>query len=208
MSVRSLAAPGGPRRALAVTLAGLLLVTGALWFFWPLGVAIGLATGVLVVLGLGQQQDRAAERVPLEDLFGLESAPVDAVVVRPQAASAARTAPAPGAPAVPAAPAAPAVTAAPAVEDRGVRADLDRLKAALGDDYPDFARAARLVVSTQYASAARLQRDLQLPYSRARRLLADLETEHFVGPATGTLPRQVLFPKERLPEVERLFAGV
>lgn len=89
-----------------------------------------------------------------------------------------------------------------------VRADLEELKAALGDDYRDFARAARLVVSTQYASAARLQRDLDLPYSRARRLLADLEEQHFVGPATGSLPRQVLLPKERLPEVEQLLAEV
>jgi len=85
-----------------------------------------------------------------------------------------------------------------------VRTDLEHLKEELGDDYRDFARAARLVVSTQYASAARLQRDLDLPYSRARRLLADLEQQHFVGPATGSLPRQVLMPKDRLPEVERL----
>jgi DNA segregation ATPase FtsK/SpoIIIE-like protein len=89
-----------------------------------------------------------------------------------------------------------------------VRGDLDRLKVELGEDYRDFARAARLVVSTQYASAARLQRDLDLPYSRARRLLADLEQQHFVGPATGSLPRQVLLPKERLPEVEQLLAEV
>jgi DNA segregation ATPase FtsK/SpoIIIE-like protein len=85
-----------------------------------------------------------------------------------------------------------------------VRSDLEHLKEELGDDYRDFARAARLVVSTQYASAARLQRDLDLPYSRARRRLADLEQQHFVGPATGSLPRQVLMPKDRLPEVERL----
>lgn len=89
-----------------------------------------------------------------------------------------------------------------------VRGDLEQLKSELGDDYEDFARAARLVVSTQYASAARLQRDLALPYSRARRLLSDLEQQHFVGPATGSLPRQVLLPKERLPEVERLLAEV
>lgn len=89
-----------------------------------------------------------------------------------------------------------------------VRTDLEHLKDALGDDYRDFARAARLVVSTQYASAARLQRDLDLPYSRARRLLADLEQQHFVGPAAGSLPRQVLMPKERLPEVERLLTEV
>ncbi|RIX27921.1 DNA translocase FtsK [Amnibacterium setariae] len=92
------------------------------------------------------------------------------------------------------------------VADDPVRTDLEHLKAELGDDYRDFARAARLVVSTQYASAARLQRDLDLPYSRARRLLSDLEERHFVGPATGSLPRQVLMPKDRLPEVERLLA--
>ena len=93
-------------------------------------------------------------------------------------------------------------------QESGVRGDLDRLKSELGDAWPDFARAARLVVSTQYASAARLQRELQVPYSRARRILDGLEHEHFVGPKTGSLPRQVLLPKERLPEVERLFAGV
>ena len=86
------------------------------------------------------------------------------------------------------------------------RADLERLKTDLGGDYPDFTRAARLVVSTQYASAARLQRDLALPYSRARRLLDDLERSHFVGPRTGSLPRQVLVPAEVLPAMERLFA--
>jgi DNA segregation ATPase FtsK/SpoIIIE-like protein len=100
------------------------------------------------------------------------------------------------------------VTGPVAVQESGVRGDLERLKAELGDAWPDFARAARLVVSTQYASAARLQRELQVPYSRARRILDGLEHEHFVGPKTGSLPRQVLLPKERLPEVERLFAGV
>jgi DNA segregation ATPase FtsK/SpoIIIE-like protein len=93
-------------------------------------------------------------------------------------------------------------------QESDVRADLERLKRELGDAWPDFARAARLVVSTQYASAARLQRELHVPYSRARRILDGLEHEHFVGPRTGSLPRQVLLPKERLPEVERLFAEV
>ncbi|WP_375388933.1 DNA translocase FtsK [uncultured Amnibacterium sp.] len=93
-------------------------------------------------------------------------------------------------------------------DDAAVRTDLEHLKDELGEDYLDFARAARLVVSTQYASAARLQRDLDVPYSRARRLLTDLEQQHFVGPATGSLPRVVLMPKDRLPEVERLLEEV
>ncbi|MFD1721067.1 DNA translocase FtsK [Amnibacterium endophyticum] len=189
-------APEGPRRALAVTLVGLALVALTLPLFWPLGVVIGLACGVVVVLGLGRQQDREARTAAVADLFaaaGDEPRPVRS------AALLATTAPVALQPAPP---------RPPVVEEGGVRADLDRLKTELGDDYRDFARAAQLVVSTQYASAARLQRDLQLPYSRARRLLADLETQHFVGPATGTLPRQVLMPKDRLPEVERMLAGV
>lgn len=208
-------APGGPRRALAVTLVGLAVVAVALFLFWPLGVVLGLAVGVLVVLGLGQQQERAARTVPVEDLFGLEA---DAPRPVRSAALLATTAPvdvptAARAPIQPQPQPQPVPEAQPAAvtavaQEQGVRADLDRLKAQLGDDYRDFARAAHLVVSTQYASAARLQRDLQLPYSRARRLLADLESEHFVGPATGTLPRQVLLPKERLPEVEEMLAGV
>jgi S-DNA-T family DNA segregation ATPase FtsK/SpoIIIE len=62
------------------------------------------------------------------------------------------------------------------------------------------------VVETQYASAARLQRELHVPYSRARRILGDLEQRHVVGPATGSLPRQVLLPKDRLPELEELLS--
>lgn len=228
----------GPVRALAVTLGGLLVVVAGLLLWWPAGVAVGLALGLVVVLAMGQQQDRAARAVVQDDDLipglapaGSAPAPVTAaprstgalpapaaiaLPARPAAQpspvrTAAASAPAAASDAVAApAPAAASARAAatPAPAAPGVRADLDRLKAELGDDYPDFARAARLVVSTQYASAARLQRDLQLPYSRARRLLADLESERFVGPATGSLPRQVLLPKEKLPEVERLFAGV
>ena len=54
----------------------------------------------------------------------------------------------------------------------------------------------------------RLQRDLAVPYSRARRLMDDLEEQHVVGPKTGSLPRQVLMPKDSLPEVDRLLAAV
>ena len=238
----------GPWRLLAATAAGVVLVAVGLFLFWPVGVVLGLALGVLVVLSLGGEQPaQQGVLVPVDDLFAVPAAqpaaaaaPASAFEQIPdlaldepaQPASAARVEPARTASAAPAvavaeaqvvarkapvkapakapvkAPVTVPVTAKAAAAAPGVRADLDRLKAQLGDGYPDFARAARLVVSTQYASAARLQRDLHLPYSRARRLLADLETEHFVGPATGTLPRQVLLPKERLPEVERMFAGV
>ncbi|WP_375400429.1 DNA translocase FtsK [uncultured Amnibacterium sp.] len=95
---------------------------------------------------------------------------------------------------------------AAADEDADVRAELQSLKDRLGDGYPDFARAATLVVDTQYASASRLQRDLHVPYARARRLLTDLESQRFVGPATGPVARQVLLSRDHLSDLERLLA--
>lgn len=225
-SVLSVARPAG----VAVLLLAAVAVTGfALYAFWPAGVALGLALGAGAVLAIGARMQVTARRQPVDadlaEVLGIapsaQVAVAEPVVVKP--------APAPiaVAPALHVQPdvlyftsdddpdvaeprevvAAEPVAADPAGADP-VRADLEELKAALGEDYRDFARAARLVVSTQYASAARLQRDLDLPYSRARRLLADLEEQHFVGPATGSLPRQVLLPKERLPEVEQLLAEV
>ena len=96
--------------------------------------------------------------------------------------------------------------AASSDEDADVRAELHALKDRLGEGYHDFARAAALVVDTQYASAARQQRELHLPYSRARRQLTDLETQRFVGPPTGPVARQVLLSRDHLPDLERLLA--
>jgi DNA segregation ATPase FtsK/SpoIIIE-like protein len=216
--------------AVAVALLAAVAVTGiVLYLFWPAGVALGLAVGAIAVLAVGARMQVTERLQPtdeeLEARLGIthEPAPVleERVLEEPEAAVATAeqetAAPAPGTPALHVQPdvlyftsdddpdtAEPRVL----VGDDPVRGDLEHLKAELGEDYRDFARAARLVVSTQYASAARLQRDLDLPYSRARRLLADLEEQRFVGPATGSLPRQVLLPKERLPEVERLLAEV
>ena len=170
-----------PRFAALLLVVGLGATAVLLATWWPAGVLVGVVAGALSVLQIGviMQRADAAQRA-------------SAVVAAQRAHESAVLRPA---------------SAGPAEED-GVRRDLEHLKAGLGDVWPDFARAARLVVSTQYASAARLQRELQVPYSRARRILDDLESEHFVGPATGSLPRRVLLSKERLPEVERLFATV
>ena len=104
---------------------------------------------------------------------------------------------------------APVPPSGPLPELGAVRPELQALKERLGDRDPDFARAAALVITTQYASAARLQRDLHLPYSRARRLLDDLESHHVVGPPTGPSPRRVLLRRDDLADVdlERLLAG-
>lgn len=208
----------------AVLLVAAVAVTGVvLYAYWPAGVAVGLALGAAAVLAIGARM-QVTERLQGVDTDLAETLGMTPVVREPVAAPAAAATPAPAVAVVE-----PVLHVQPDVlyftsdddpdvsearevvsEDRAdlVRADLEQLKETLGEDYRDFARAASLVVSTQYASAARLQRDLDLPYSRARRLLADLEQQHFVGPATGSLPRQVLLPKERLPEVERLLAEV
>lgn len=218
--------------AVAVALLAAVALTGvALYAFWPAGVAVGLALGAVAVVAVGARMQLAERLQPadeeLEARLGIgrdvEPEPVEvepvAVASAPVATASVVVEPVPALHAQPdvlyftsdddpdSAEARVVVVDEPLRTDP-VRTDLEGLKAELGDDYRDFARAARLVVSTQYASAARLQRDLDLPYSRARRLLADLEHRHFVGPATGSLPRQVLLPKDRLPEVEALLAEV
>lgn len=196
----------------ALLLLASVAVTGvALALFWPLGVVLGLTLGAGAVLAVGLRMELTERVQPADDdlaaRLGIRPEPLAAPTTDVVLDDAAPT------------------DAAPddlrqgvlyftsdddpdRAEARTVVQDAAELKERLGADYPDFARAARLVVSTQYASAARLQRELDLPYARARRLLADLEQQHFVGPATASLPRQVLMPKERLPEVERLLAEV
>jgi DNA segregation ATPase FtsK/SpoIIIE-like protein len=189
-----------PKRAAALLLAGFVAVVALLALWWPAGTLLGLAAGGFALHRIGTAMQRGADAQQWADLRDV-AAWFDTRETAPEAG--------PSAPvAVAAAPAAVAADPAPAPVLRDeVRSQLTGLKARLGDDYPDFARAARLVVETQYASAARLQRELQVPYSRARRLLTDLEQQHLVGPATGSLPRQVLMPKDRLPELEAVLAS-
>jgi hypothetical protein len=219
-----------PAVAAVALLAAVALTAVVLYLYWPAGVAVGLAVGAAAVLAVGARMQVTERLQPadedLEAQLGIlrEPEPVAVEAVRSESvvAQPVAAAPAPAAvvEAVPALHVQPDVlyftsdedpdAAEPrvVVGDDLVPSDLEGLKEQLGADYRDFARAAQLVVSTQYASAARLQRDLDLPYSRARRLLSDLEQRHVVGPATGSLPRQVLLPKERLPEVEALLAEV
>lgn len=227
-----------PAAAAVALLAAVAVTAVVLYAYWPAGVAVGLALGASAVVAVGARMELDERLHPadedLEARLGIvrepqraaaPSAPVvEAVPTLPSQpevlyftsdddpdAAEARVVVAVDSVAAHSVAAHP-VVADPSAADSDpsvpVRTDLETLKAELGEGYRDFARAAQLVVSTQYASAARLQRDLGLPYSRARRLLADLEHQHFVGPATGSLPRQVLMPRERLPEVEALLAEV
>jgi len=63
-------------------------------------------------------------------------------------------------------------------------------KSANGD--PRFADAVRLACQHRKASASFFQRFLSIGYSRAARLLDDLEREGVVGPPNGSKPREVL----------------
>ncbi len=55
-----------------------------------------------------------------------------------------------------------------------------------------FDEAARLVIDTQQASTSFLQRRMKVGYSRAARLMDELESAGIVGPAEGARPRQIL----------------
>jgi len=179
-----------PKRSALLLLAGFLAVPALLFLWWPAGTLLGLAAGGIAVLRIGTAMQRSADAQQWADLHQVAAWLDDREPAGPAPATTRRDAPAP----------------VPVLRDE-IRSELSGLKSQLGDDYPDFARAARLVVETQYASAARLQRELNVPYSRARRLLTDLEARHVVGPATGSLPRQVLMPKDRLPELEAVLAS-
>lgn len=61
-----------------------------------------------------------------------------------------------------------------------------------------FQDALKLVVDAGQASISMLQRRLRIGYSRAARLIDDMEAQGFVGPHEGSKPRQVLIDHEFL----------
>ena len=58
-----------------------------------------------------------------------------------------------------------------------------------------FDEAVEIVVSSGQASVSMLQRRLKLGYSRAARLVDQMEERGIVGPFEGSKPRQVLITK-------------
>ncbi|MFM8179594.1 MAG: DNA translocase FtsK, partial [Candidatus Kapaibacterium sp.] len=75
-------------------------------------------------------------------------------------------------------------------------------KVLMGDRDPLFADAAAIVIKTQQASTSFLQRRLKIGYSRAARIVDELEYAGVVGPAEGSKPRTVLLESEA--DLERL----
>ena len=62
-------------------------------------------------------------------------------------------------------------------------------------DDPVFDEAVEIVVSSGQASVSMLQRRLKLGYSRAARLVDQMEERGIVGPFEGSKPRAVLITK-------------
>jgi len=77
-------------------------------------------------------------------------------------------------------------------------------------DFPEVIRvrdellpaAIDVVMETGQASVSMLQRRLKLGYSRAARIVDEMETRGIVGPFEGSKPRQLLITKEQWQELK------
>jgi S-DNA-T family DNA segregation ATPase FtsK/SpoIIIE len=74
--------------------------------------------------------------------------------------------------------------------------------AALDERDELFLAAARVVVDHDQGSTSLLQRRLRVGYSRAARILDQLEQANIVGPPDGTKPRDVLITSSELETLE------
>ena len=71
-----------------------------------------------------------------------------------------------------------------------------------GDEDDMLPQAIEAVVEAGMASTSMLQRRLKLGYSRAARLVDQMEERGIVGPFEGSKPRQVLVSKEQWQEMK------
>ncbi|HET9582052.1 MAG TPA: DNA translocase FtsK 4TM domain-containing protein [Gemmatimonadota bacterium] len=98
-----------------------------------------------------------------------------------------------------------AVEVAPPVD---IIAEASELEMAVLDERDElFLAAARVVIEHDQGSTSLLQRRLKVGYSRAARILDQLERAHIVGPPDGTKPRAVLITSEELDHLEAVERG-
>lgn len=86
--------------------------------------------------------------------------------------------------------------------DGGDDADQHRI-----DDDELLRQAVELVVTTQFASPAQLQRKLKIGLARAKQLLVDMEAACVVGPQVGSAQRDVLFKPDQVAEAQQAAFG-
>ena len=67
---------------------------------------------------------------------------------------------------------------------------------------PLYEDARAIVVQHQQGSISFLQRRLKVGYSRAARLMDELEEEGIVGPADGSKPRDVMISLQELDQMK------
>jgi len=71
------------------------------------------------------------------------------------------------------------------------------------NDYDELLpQAVEVILETKQASVSMLQRRLKLGYSRAARLVDQMEEMGVVGPFEGSKPRQLLITKEQWQEMQ------
>jgi S-DNA-T family DNA segregation ATPase FtsK/SpoIIIE len=98
-----------------------------------------------------------------------------------------------------------AVLVAPPVD---IIAEASELEMAALDERDElFLAAARVVIEHDQGSTSLLQRRLKVGYSRAARILDQLERARMVGPPDGTKPRDVLITSEELDHLEAVERG-
>ena len=84
------------------------------------------------------------------------------------------------------------------VEEVAVFLDRSDIKSAADEQDELFDDAVRLVVEYSQASTSFLQRRMKIGYSRAARLMDELESAGIVGPAEGAKPREILVETESM----------
>ncbi len=67
-----------------------------------------------------------------------------------------------------------------------------------------FAEAVQVVLETRQASTSNLQRRLRLGYTRAARIIDQMEAEGIIGPQQGARPREILVSSDETETVENL----
>ncbi len=89
-----------------------------------------------------------------------------------------------------------------AEKDKGAKGG-DAAAGEAAEDYDELLPSAiEVVVETGQASVSLLQRRLKLGYSRAARLVDQMEEKGIVGPFEGSKPRQLLITKEQWQEMK------